>query len=157
MAVETGAQSLPDGIQISRAILRDLYGIFAVENGSFPKPWSLDTLRQEFEHALSRMFVCRNGDEVLGYICGWQVADEIHLMKIAVLSDWRRRGLGSALMEKMLASAHEQGATSIHLEVRDSNIDAIKFYEKHGFEVLGKRKGYYRDSCEDALLMWRKI
>lgn len=157
MTVETRELALPNGIQVSRAVLRDLYGIFAVETESFPKPWSLDTLRQEFEHSLSKMFVCRKGDEVIGYICGWQVAEEIHLLKIAVLSGWRRQGLGSALMKKLLMTAREQGVTSVHLEVRVSNLPAIRFYEKHGFETLGRRKGYYRDSDEDALLMWRKI
>lgn len=157
METEAESYSLPDGLQLSRAVLKDLYGIFAVEKESFPKSWSLDTLRQEFEHAFSRIFVCRKNEEVIGYICGWQIADEIHLLKIAVANKWRRRGVGSALLEKLVALSREKGVSIIYLEVRDSNVAAIKFYEKHGFSVAGRRKGYYMDSGEDALLMLRKI
>lgn len=157
MKMDAETSGLPEGFYIGRAVLKDLYGIFAVEKESFSNPWSLNTLRQEFEHAFSRIFVCRKNDEVIGYICAWQVADEIHLLKIAVAGKWRRKGLGSALLKKLIALARESGVSLVYLEVRDSNVAAIKFYEKHGFRVVGRRKGYYRDSGEDALLMARKI
>jgi len=153
MATEPGERKLPRDVQVSRAALSDLYGIFAVETASFPNPWSLDILRREFEHPLSRMFVSRASGEVIGYICGWQVADELHILKIAVKPDWRRKGIGSVLLDRLLSAARERGIVMIYLEVRVSNFEAIKLYEKHGFLVDGLRKAYYSDTREDALLM----
>ena len=157
MATEPNSRRLPDDVQVSRAALSDLYGIFAVEKASFPNPWSLEILRKEFEHPFTRMFVCRVRGEVVGYVCGWQVVDELHILKIAVMPGWRRKGIGSMLMDRLLSEARERGVWMAYLEVRVSNDAAIRFYEKCGFEVFGKRKRYYSDTREDALLMKREL
>ena len=75
---------------------------------------------------------------------------------MAVSPEYRRKGVGDALMEVMLKVTEESGVLSHTLEVRKSNAGALRLYEKHGFKIAGERKGYYEDNGEDALIMWRR-
>lgn len=94
---------------------------------------------------------------VLGSFSGWLVADEFEIDNVAVAPDWRRFGIGSILLEAALQAASQKGALQAFLEVRASNCAACSLYEKIGFTVAGRRKNYYRDPIEDALVLSRKI
>ncbi len=91
------------------------------------------------------------------YIHGFVIArcgpDEWEVENVAVAADQRRRGLANALLRKLLQEAQQAGATSVLLEVRERNSSARKLYEKLGFSEIGRRKNYYRDPSEDALLL----
>jgi ribosomal-protein-alanine N-acetyltransferase len=90
---------------------------------------------------------------VLGYGGFWMIAGEAHISTIAVASEWRRRGLGEFLLWSMLTRASAMGAFEATLEVRISNKVAQNLYHKYGFETVGRRRRYYQDNSEDALIM----
>jgi len=93
------------------------------------------------------------GQVVLGYVGTWLLAEEAHIVAIAVAQPYRRRGIGEFLLMGAIEEAIRRRAGSITLEVRVSNTPAQRLYEKYGFTVVGRRKGYYLDNGEDALLM----
>lgn len=139
--------------------LEDLPQVQAVERLSFPTPWPLDGYRRELtqnEQAYYVVLVLRGedgGERVVGYAGHWLVRDEAHISTIAVHPDWRGQGLGALLLLHMLFHALDHEAVVVQLEVREGNMSAQKLYERFGFEWVGRRKGYYRDTGEDALLM----
>jgi ribosomal-protein-alanine N-acetyltransferase len=79
------------------------------------------------------------------------------MMNIAVHPDYRRRGLAEMLVAELVAALKNAGNTCLTLEVRSSNVPAIALYESFGFQTAGRRKGYYEDNGEDALIMWRQV
>jgi len=93
---------------------------------------------------------------VIGYIGVWQILDEGHITNVAVDPNFRRKHIGKALVSTMIEVTKNNGISSWTLEVRPSNSQAIKLYEKMGFTEAGLRKGYYENNNEDALIMWRK-
>lgn len=140
----------------------ELEPILAIERNSFRWPWG----RLSFEGELSCRNTCNfivkssekgNGEQVLAYAFSRLVADELHILKIAVSRAWRGKGIATGLLNCCLKRGAELGATSAHLEVRPSNIPAVGLYEKLGFEVIGRRHNYYSDSKEDALVMIKNI
>jgi [ribosomal protein S18]-alanine N-acetyltransferase len=139
----------------------DIDQIVAIENDSFPTPWSANLFRNEISSPISRLLVARVGCEregqVAGYLVYWQVADEIHLHNIAVRRDMRRQGVASRLLGEAVRRSRLKGAHWLTLEVRRSNDAAQRFYAKFGFSVRGIRPGYYTDTGEDALIMWAEI
>ncbi|WP_230980988.1 ribosomal protein S18-alanine N-acetyltransferase [Rossellomorea arthrocnemi] len=133
----------------------DLDAVMEIENQSFSIPWSRDAFLNEIEHNhLSTYLVAGDGDKLAGYCGVWLVVDEAHITNVAVLPDYRGRGLGEALMRKIMGIAIEFGARVMTLEVRVSNAPAQHLYRKLGFQDGGIRKRYYSDNQEDALVMW---
>jgi [ribosomal protein S18]-alanine N-acetyltransferase len=86
-------------------------------------------------------------------VVGWMFVDEIHIATIATHPDYRRQGIGRKLLSHILRQALEEGAESSFLEVRESNLAAQEMYRQFGYEPAGRRKRYYRDNDEDAILM----
>ncbi len=110
-------------------------------------------LREELVRTWARLRVARGpGRAVLGYVLFWHVADEIHLLNVAVDPAWRRRGIGRALVEDVIAYARANDASKILLEVRASNDAALHLYERLGFERFNVRRKYYSDG-EDGVEM----
>jgi len=110
-------------------------------------------LREELARAWSRLRVARDGDgDILGYALWWHVVDELHLLNVAVLPELRRRGVGRALVEDLLAYGVAHAAARVFLEVRASNAPALALYERLGFERFHVRRGYYSDG-EDGVEM----
>lgn len=148
-------------IRIVKMELDDLDAILAIDAVSFVTPWSRNLFIQELNNPLARNLVAKikepDRDDIGGYIDYWVVLDEVHLQHIATRKDLRRSGIASLLCAEMMMNALQEGAHYVTLEVRRSNIGAIKFYEKFAFEVKGVRPGYYDDTHEDALIMWVDI
>ena len=94
--------------------------------------------------------------KVIGYAGIWKIADEGHITNVAVEPLHRRKSVGDMLIAALIEVTEEQGITRHTLEVRKSNISAIRLYEKHDFKIEGERKAYYEDNGEDALIMWRE-
>jgi [ribosomal protein S18]-alanine N-acetyltransferase len=130
----------------------DLLAILAIEQSSFTAPWTQAAFLQELCNANSRVLVAEQNGEVTGYLCCWRVVDELHILKVAVLSEYRRHGVGRILLEHALAQARQSGACQAHLEVRQSNLAALTLYKNLGFHVVGERRGYYENK-EDALVL----
>ncbi|MDD5344852.1 MAG: ribosomal protein S18-alanine N-acetyltransferase, partial [Smithella sp.] len=132
----------------------DLPQILAIERQSFPSPWTAGMFTRELESSHSVCLTARiniEGKSIVGaYIIFWLVADEVHLHNLAVKKEFRRKGLAFGLMEVMKEIAGENAITAQTLEVRESNIEAIKLYQKCGFVVEGIRPLYYAETHEDA-------
>lgn len=131
--------------------------VVAIEQASFPTPWSKNAFlyeikNNEFAHYLTALTSERN---VAGYAGMWIIFNEAHLTNVAVHKSYRRRGLGMALMQKMIIWAMELGADRMTLEVRPSNKPARTLYKNLGFEEKGIRKNYYSDTGENAIIMWK--
>jgi len=139
----------------------DLPEILAIEQESFPSPWTVGMFTRELNSSHSVCLAARiNVEEksvIVAYIIFWLIIDEVHLHNLAVKKENRRQGLAFKLMETMAEIAGKNEITDQTLEVRESNIEAIKLYEKCGFVVKGIRPLYYTDTHEDALIMWADV
>ena len=141
-------------LSLERMRPSDLDQVVAIERLSFTMPWSRGAFLYEMEqNQVARCYVVREGGRVVGYICLWEVADEMHITNIAVHPDERRRGIGRAMLGQVLEEARQRGVRLVVLEVRPSNVEARALYESFGFRVVGRRRGYYYDTGEDALVM----
>lgn len=132
----------------------DLDGILAIEKRSFGDPWSPRLFRETmlFPHSIN--FVMESADgEIIGYLNLYLIAQEGHLLNLAVHPDWRRQGLATTILSHTIEHIRERDALYLFLEVREKNQSAIGLYKKFGFEVVGKRKRYYAETNEDALVM----
>jgi [ribosomal protein S18]-alanine N-acetyltransferase len=103
------------------------------------------------------LLVSESQEHVDGLVMGRQAADEAEILNIAVQFGKRRSGVGTALLRAILEVFREQKAGRVFLEVRESNAAAISFYQKHGFRVIGRRAGYYRNPDEAALILEMKL
>ena len=128
--------------------------ILEIENLSFISPWSAHAFKSELNNPASSLWALIVNNEVLsGYICFWVFDSEIQLLNIAVHTDKRGQGFGRLLMDSIIETSVSKGIQSIWLEVRPSNGSAKNLYIKLGFEEIGRRKHYYRDTGEDAIVM----
>ena len=136
----------------------DLDEVLAIECASFTMPWSRGAFLYEIEqNRVARCRVVRDDDGVVGYVCVWEIADEVHLTNIAVHPAHRRRGIARGMLDLLLAESRARDLRLVVLEVRPSNQEAIALYESFGFRVTGRRRGYYYDTGEDALVMETRL
>jgi ribosomal-protein-alanine N-acetyltransferase len=141
-------------LSIERMRSRDLDEVVAIERASFTLPWSRGAFLYEMEqNRVARCWVTRDGARVVGYVCLWEIGDELHVTNIAVHPEFRQRGIGRTLLTSVLEDARSRQLRIVGLEVRPSNREALPLYESFGFKVVGRRKGYYYDTGEDALVM----
>lgn len=127
--------------------------IAELEKLCFSDPWSEKSVASELDNGLSLWLVALEGETVAGYVGSQTVLDETDMMNIAVHPDFRRRGIAQALVESLVKQLRQRGSRCLTLEVRASNSPAIALYEKLGFQKIGRRKNYYRDPREDALIL----
>jgi ribosomal-protein-alanine N-acetyltransferase len=133
---------------------RDLDGIGAIERATFPEPWTRDQFAALLFHPAGIGWVAEVVPRgAVGYAFGWVAADEAELADLAVEEDVRGRGVGTGLVRAFAREAGARGARRLYLEVRASNEGARRFYDRLGFDVVGRRAGYYRHPREDALVM----
>ena len=136
----------------------DLDGVMAIEEVSFPTPWSRAMFIEDFPRSFSDTLVAAGtDDEVLGYAVCWTIEGESHLLNIAVHPERRGRGVGRALLSECIRRAALAGASLIYLEVRAGNEAAQRLYLSMGFAFRGIRKGYYTDTAEDAVVFDREV
>jgi ribosomal-protein-alanine N-acetyltransferase len=141
-------------LDVERMRVEDLDEVLAIERLSFSMPWSRGAFLYEMQqNRAARCWVMREAGRVVGYVCLWEIADELHITNIAVHPGERRRGLGRTLLGGVIADGRARGLRTVVLEVRPSNREALGLYESFGFRVVGRRRGYYYDTGEDALVM----
>jgi len=139
---------------VDRMRTEDLDEVLAIERLSFSMPWSRGAFLYEMQqNRAARCWVMREDGSVVAYVCLWEIADELHITNIAVHPSQRRRGLGRTLLGGVIEDGRERGLRVVVLEVRPSNREALPLYESFGFRVVGRRRGYYYDTGEDALVM----
>lgn len=129
-----------------------------IEEAVFPVPWSYESLAQDVcEHEIAIYIVGMCGAEVVSYAGLWYVLEESHVTNIAVKEGYRRQGIGGNMLKILFDSAKELNVKTMTLEVRESNFSAIAMYEKAGFVKAGRRKKYYSDNLEDAIIMNKNL
>ena len=128
-----------------------------IERACFSDPWSEQSLADEVDNPLADYYLCEKNGLLLGYIGTRKLPDQWEIVNVAVRPEARRRHVASRLMERLLSEAGAGGVSQIFLEVRESNLPARLLYEAFGFAYIGRRKRYYSDPEEDALLMARTI
>lgn len=126
--------------------------IYKIELESFRTPWSMEAFLAEVHNPSSLSFVATINDEVAGYIIAWEFENSIHIGNLAVKKDYRRKGIATRLIQKIIEIAVKKHYRFVSLEVRKSNLPAIRLYEKMGFKLDRIIKGYYSDNFEDALV-----
>ncbi len=146
-------------IIIRRMSEADLPQVHKIETGCFNAPWSINAFKYELEHKLTILKVAVLDLEIVGYVCIRTILDVTHVLNLAVLPGLRRRGISSALLQDALQELKRSGRETdfVTLEVRESNIAAIKLYEKFGFNIIGKMTGYYERPHEDAVIMGLEV
>ncbi len=135
----------------------DLSTILELDQTCFGGLWTLAGYQRELESPNSELlglFAPLSSIKLLGMGCFWSIVDEAHITILAIHPQYHRQGLGQALLYALLKTACDRGLERATLEVRASNIAAISLYEKFGFKTAGRRRRYYKDNDEDALILW---
>ncbi len=141
-------------LEIRRLTYADLPELIAIERRAFPTPWSLAMFVLELSKPASVCLAALRGGRMVGFLICSRYDTVWHLMSVAVDPDRRRQGIAGALLTDLLRRIDGKGAR-FTLEVRESNAGAIELYERFGFRAAGRRKRYYQDNGEDAVIMWR--
>ncbi len=146
-------------LQITPLTADWLDGAIELDRLCFGGLWSLDGYRREIDSPNSDLWILLDGEgkdaRAAGIGCLWAIVDEAHITLIGIHPNYRRRGLGAAMVFALLRSAWQRGMARATLEVRASNGAALSLYEKFGFQIAGRRRRYYADTGEDALILWR--
>ena len=138
------------------ATIEDIDEIYGVETASFMVPWSRQAFLGELtDNTCAKYIVGELAEKIIGYAGMWIIYDEAHVTNIAIHPDHRGRKYGERMVRCLMQLARDYGAAKMTLEVRASNVIAQSLYRKLGFEARGRRRGYYSDNHEDAVIMWR--
>ena len=140
-------------MEIRKMTAAEVPQVAELEKLCFSLPWSEKSVAGELDNPLSVWLVAMEGESLAGYVGSQTVMDETDMMNLAVAPRFRRQGVGEALVNALEASLKDLGSRCLTLEVRDSNVAARALYAKLGFAEIGRRRGYYRDPREDALIL----
>ena len=143
-------------IDLRRLDPDDLDTVEAIERASYPTPWSRTMFAAELRKPSALALGAYVGGELVGFAFVSRYVDAWHVMNVAVSPEYRRRGIATELLERLFEITAGDQRRGYTLEVRVSNLGAIRLYEQLGFQSRGIRRGYYTDNREDALIMWRE-
>ena len=132
----------------------DAKAVAELELKIFAMPWSREDFFREMRNELAAYVVAELDGRIVAYAGAWVSFNQAEVMHVAVAEELRGQGIGTLLFGELINAVKARGATSITLEVRPSNTAAIKLYKNFGLRSVGRRKGYYLDNGEDALIMW---
>lgn len=144
---------IPGERQMRAMTDQDLPDVMEIEKRSFVSPWTRGMFAQTLKSPVARNFVMTEGRDIVGYVISYQAGIEMHVMNIAVHPGRRHQGIGLDMMERVLGTARMNSLEECFLEVRETNCPARGLYEKLGFKRIGRRKGYYAETNEDAIVM----
>jgi ribosomal-protein-alanine N-acetyltransferase len=133
----------------------DILQVHEIGKQCFTTPWQISSFEYELENRDAVLKVAVLNVEIVGYICIRSILDVTHVMDLAIAPRFKRMGIGSLLLSDALQELRRLRSEIklVTLEVRESNIAAVKLYEKYGFREIGRRRGYYKKPAEDALIM----
>ena len=143
-------------LEIRQLAYADLPQVIAIERRAFPTPWSLAMFVLELSKPSGICLAAVEDGSIIGYLVCSRYDTVWHLMNVAVEPKRQRQGIASTLLERLFEQA-DKPSEQYTLEVRTSNDAAIRLYERFGFRAAGRRRAYYHDNREDALIMWRTV
>ena len=143
-------------LEIRQLAYADLPLVIAIERRAFPTPWSLAMFVLELSKPSGICLAAIEDGAIVGYLVCSRYDTVWHLMNVAVEPRRQRQGIASTLLERLFEQA-DKPSEQYTLEVRTSNEGAIRLYERFGFRAAGRRRAYYHDNREDALIMWRTV
>ena len=141
-------------LRFREMVPEDAGAVAEVEKESFPTPWSRESFWREASNENTCYLLALDGEKVIGYAGCWISFGEAQITNIAIARAYRGKGIGTQLMEAVIRASMARGCTAMTLEVRPSNAPALALYHHYGFREAGRRKGYYSDNGEDAIIMW---
>jgi [ribosomal protein S18]-alanine N-acetyltransferase len=139
--------------RIRSAALADAAALVSIERRCFSDPWNEPSFREALGSEWTFGLVAEASRGLAGYMIGREAAGSGEVLNLAVAPEFRRRGIGDALLEAGLAAFRRRHATEVFLEVRESNRSAQALYLAQGFRAVGQRASYYRNPKEDALVL----
>ncbi|MEO0685906.1 MAG: ribosomal protein S18-alanine N-acetyltransferase, partial [Cyanobacteria bacterium J06649_11] len=134
-----------------------LFSILELDKACFNGLWSKEGYQRELDSPVSEiqgLFSQKTAEKLLGMACFWSILEEAHITILAIDDSYHRQGMGAALLYSLIQTARDRNLERATLEVRASNQSAISLYEKFGFKTAGRRRRYYKDNGEDALILW---
>ncbi len=144
-------------LEIKLLTLENLSAILELDQACFGGLWTLEGYKRELDSPNSDilgLFSPSSNTSLLGMGCFWSILDEAHITILAVHPQYHRQGMGAALLYSLIKTACDRKMERATLEVRASNLGAISLYQKFGFKTAGRRRRYYQDNDEDALILW---
>ena len=150
------AQPVEAPLEIRPLAYADLPQVIAIERRAFPTPWSLAMFVLELSKPSGICLAALEEGAIIGYLVCSRYDTVWHLMNVAIEPARQRQGIASMLLERLFEQA-DRPNEQYTLEVRTSNDGAIRLYERFGFRAAGRRRAYYHDNREDALIMWRTV
>lgn len=142
-------------VVLRQARVSDLDAVLRIEHRVFSDPWSPDSFAPEFDDPYTWFHVAEIDGAMVGYVVARIVAQQGEIANIAVDPAFQSTGLGGKLLDAAIAAAEAAECEAVWLEVRVSNDPARRLYASRGFEMIGRRRGYYRSPVEDALVLRR--
>ncbi|MBF0715257.1 ribosomal protein S18-alanine N-acetyltransferase [Gemelliphila palaticanis] len=144
-------------IKINRVGVEHLERLSEIDRNNFDDPWSLEMMKVELENENAEYYGIFNDDEILGFCGGWYVVDEYQINKIVIDKPHQNKKLGQMFLVYIMEMYRLKNARQATIEVRESNVRAIKAYTRSGFEVTGFRENYYQNNGETAYVMIREF
>ena len=141
-----------DNLEISDMTISDFELISPILSSDFDDFWSSQTLKSELNNENSEYIVAKLNNQIVGFAGIWKSVDDVHITDIVVKKDFRKNGIGSLLLQKLILLTKNSNYKELSLEVNANNIAAQKLYLKFGFKELGIRKKYYNNT-DDAVIM----
>ena len=147
-----------EDVKVRRMEMHDLGRVMEIEHQSYTMPWTDATFRGLLRRADADLFVAETAEGALaGYAVAWAVLDQGELGNVAVAPEWRHRGIAHHLLDAVIRRCNERGVKELFLEVRVSNSTARQLYLSYGFRDVGRRRNYYMEPVEDALVMRKDL
>ena len=143
-------------ILIREMTLEDIEQVYDLEKSIFSIPWSKNSFESSVKNKNTLFIVAEEEGEILGYLGMYIFSDEADISNVAVSKQYRRQHIAKQMMDDILLKAQAAGVKHVTLEVRETNVAAIKLYKNMGFVEAGIRKNYYEEPTENALIMWKQ-
>jgi ribosomal-protein-alanine N-acetyltransferase len=141
-------------LTIDNLRIEEINEVLKIEKICFGENWLSTPFEREINKDECIYIVAKYNNKIVGYAGAWIIIDEIHVTIMAVLPEYRKNKIGQKLLKNLLIKGIEKGGKWATLEVKESNIPAQKLYEKFNFCIKGRRRKYYQQDQEDALIMW---
>ena len=143
-------------INIRTMTLEDIEQVYSIEESIFSIPWSKISFENSINSKDTIFIVAEKDNKIIGYLGMYLFLEDADISNVAVEKEYRRQHIGRELLEYILSEAKSRGVKNVALEVRETNVPAIRLYESMGFKEVGIRKNYYKEPTENALIMWKQ-